>query len=67
MAEQGMAGAVPPPGGYGPLSPNSVVALEQAARVLAQEHALANGATALFWHLISAASRHVVVREEGTP
>lgn len=49
--------------GYGPLSRSSVVALEYAAKVIAEDHALNNGQTALFWHLVSVSAKHISNKE----
>lgn len=46
-------------GGYCPLSRHVVIALEYLAHVVAEEHVLHNGETALFWHLVGTIGKHV--------
>lgn len=58
-ATEGNGTPVPAPGGYGPLSRSAVIALEYAAEAIARDHSVRAGKTALFWHLVSVAGKHI--------
>ncbi len=51
-------------GGAGNLSPRALLAIGYVAHVMAREHVLGNGETALYWHLVGVASGHAVARRE---